>query len=199
MIARIPGFRKTIQEGGPRCSFGIGCWSCLRKMPSFRQFWRNRHIRQNTILRIDANPHVPSILRVQQRPAFWHTTCSGICGRQVLACCANPGCNRRFRNLQEGKLFLMEVTAAESSLSARQSDSGRVLRNLKHYWLCDDCSSILTLSFDQERGVLPVPLARHVGKKPALSVHSEGVAGNSRAKIEAAGHDGKPGRARRSL
>jgi len=108
--------------------------------------------------------------------------------RVMLNHCANPGCARRFRKLEEGKLFLVEVDVAEAALSAREAGPGRLFRHLEHYWLCDGCASVLTLSFEQERGVVAVPLARPLGKMPAASVGASEVAGvPSRVSTQAAG------------
>jgi hypothetical protein len=92
----------------------------------------------------------------------------------MLNRCANPGCARRFRKLEDGKLFLVEVDVAET---VRGTGTGRLFRHLEHYWLCDSCASILTLSFEHERGVVAVPLARPLGKIPAASVRSCEAAG----------------------
>jgi hypothetical protein len=88
----------------------------------------------------------------------------------MLNRCANPGCARRFRKLEDGKLFLVEVDIAEAAAGA-----GRFGRHLEHYWLCDQCASVLTLSIQQERGVVAVPLAHSMKKKPATSVRSGGI------------------------
>jgi len=101
----------------------------------------------------------------------------------MLNKCANPGCARRFRKLEDGKLFLVEVDVAEASLSARGAGSGRLFRHLEHYWLCDSCASVLTLSFEPERGIAAVPLARSLRKMPAAAVGSSEVAGTPPAGI----------------
>jgi hypothetical protein len=95
----------------------------------------------------------------------------------MLNRCANPGCDRRFRRLEDGKLFLVEVDVAEAVLSARGAGTGRFFRHLEHYWLCDPCASVLTLSFEQERGVVAVPLAQPMKRMPAASVRSGEVPG----------------------
>ena len=51
-----------------------------------------------------------------------------------------------------------------------------MFRNLEHYWLCDSCASVLTLSFEHERGVVAVPLTRPAEEKPAASERSGGAA-----------------------
>jgi hypothetical protein len=95
----------------------------------------------------------------------------------MLDHCANPGCVRRFRKLEEGKLFLVEVDVAEAAFSARVAVTGKLGRHIEHYWLCDSCAPVLTLSFEQERGVVAVPLMRPLGRMPAASVRTTGVAG----------------------
>lgn len=97
----------------------------------------------------------------------------------MLNKCANPGCARRFRKLEDGKLFLVEVDVAEASLSGRGAGAGRLFRHLEHYWLCDPCASVLTLSFEPERGVVAIPLTPPLRKMPPASVHSSEVAGTS--------------------
>ena len=98
----------------------------------------------------------------------------------MLDHCANPGCARRFRKLEDGKLFLVEVDVdvGEAALPTRAAGAGRFFRHLERYWLCDPCASFLTLTFEQKRGVVAVPLARPLGKMPAGSVRSSGFAGN---------------------
>jgi len=108
---------------------------------------------------------------------MWVERLSATHKRAMLDHCANPGCSRRFRKLEDGKLFLVEVAVAEASLTARGAGAGRLDRHLEHYWLCDPCASVLTLSFEQERGVVAVPLTRPLGKMPAASVRSSEVAG----------------------
>jgi len=95
----------------------------------------------------------------------------------MLNKCANPGCVRPFRKLEDGKLFLVEIEASTASGSARAGAEGGAFRQLEHYWLCDPCASVLTLSFEPERGVVAVPLARQAGKRPAASVRRTEVAG----------------------
>jgi hypothetical protein len=68
----------------------------------------------------------------------------------MLQKCANPACAAPFRSLREGKLFLAENHAAELG--------DRKLRR-EHFWLCVACSAQFTLRFDEQRGMVTVPLA----------------------------------------
>jgi hypothetical protein len=78
----------------------------------------------------------------------------------MLHKCANPACAVRFRHLGRGKLFqiesgYLEAPALAPSVSGRRV---RALRRVERYWLCDECASALTLTFDRSRGVVTVPL-----------------------------------------
>jgi len=95
----------------------------------------------------------------------------------MLNKCANPGCKVRFRKLDDGKLFLVETGLAEASPAARWTGEGRPFRHLEHFWLCDSCATVLTLTFERERGVVAVPLARPAGSKPVTSAGSGEVVG----------------------
>ena len=79
----------------------------------------------------------------------------------MLYKCANPACTRPFRRLDEGKLFQVETEyfPASESRQALPTRRGRMLRHhVERYWLCDDCASTLTLTFEQGRGISTSPL-----------------------------------------
>ena len=75
----------------------------------------------------------------------------------MLHKCANPDCPSIFRRLSQGKLFVVETdnSTAASEPATRKTRSER---RVERYWLCDCCSSLLTLSFERGRGVVAVPL-----------------------------------------
>lgn len=81
----------------------------------------------------------------------------------MLYKCANEACSAPFRRLREGKLFQVETEYfAQPGGSPRRS---RPWRRVEHYWLCDSCSTYITLTFDRERGVITVPLPDGLGKR----------------------------------
>jgi hypothetical protein len=89
----------------------------------------------------------------------------------MLHKCANPACPSLFRSLNLGKLFLLETDNCETMTSGTTFRGGRErsLRRMERYWLCDGCSSVLTLAFERGKGMVTVPLpARH---RPVPSVH----------------------------
>jgi len=97
--------------------------------------------------------------------------------RAMLNKCANPGCVRPFRKLEDGKLFLVEVETSAGPAVRGAGGNGKLPRHFEYYWLCEQCALVLTLSFERERGVVAVPLARPMGKMPAASVGLSVAAG----------------------
>jgi len=107
-------------------------------------------------------------------PMAWRRSSMLFCGisrahwpqTAVLAHCANPACTRRFRKMEDGKLFLLD-SAVEVSASQKRRKSTSFKR-LEHYWLCSACASVLTLSVDRQLGVIAVPLTEYsLQKLPA--------------------------------
>ncbi len=95
----------------------------------------------------------------------------------MLSKCANPACSTPFRRLREGKLFVVE-TEYFAMADRRETTSARKpkpARRAEHYWLCDECSSFITLTFDRERGMITVPLPGGVGKKTVTLMSSQGI------------------------
>jgi hypothetical protein len=87
----------------------------------------------------------------------------------VLHKCANPDCSSVFRRLSQGKLFLVETdSTAMLCGTASVSRRERPARRFERYWLCDCCSSFLTLTFEHGRGMVTVPL-------PAGNTHVPGA------------------------
>jgi hypothetical protein len=68
--------------------------------------------------------------------------------------CANPACATAFHALGGGKFFRFDVEAAgDASGKERIAPPGAGDR-ARHYWLCEQCSSVLRLSYDADRGVV---------------------------------------------
>ncbi|HTR66007.1 MAG TPA: hypothetical protein VMH85_09545 [Terriglobales bacterium] len=78
----------------------------------------------------------------------------------MLHKCANPNCASPFRRLDEGKLFQVEIEPSSYAVLARGVSlrKTRTSRQVERFWLCDKCSSLLTLTFVRGRGVVAVPL-----------------------------------------
>jgi hypothetical protein len=82
----------------------------------------------------------------------------------VLDKCANPDCPNAFRQLSQGKLFVVETGPV--IISNTRLWNRRTSRRVEHYWLCDDCASVMTLSYEKGRGIKAVPLPKVTQKLP---------------------------------
>ncbi len=76
----------------------------------------------------------------------------------VTSQCANPACAVPLRILRDGRLFQFEVKPKISAENWATSASAKISRKISHFWLCGQCSSRLTLGFDQLKGVVVKPL-----------------------------------------
>jgi hypothetical protein len=76
--------------------------------------------------------------------------------------CSNPACPTAFHWLGGGKFFRFRPN--DSSVIGQQG--------VQHYWLCEYCSHVFTLVYEQERGVVlklrwtELPFARAEGESP---------------------------------
>ena len=86
----------------------------------------------------------------------------------MLHKCANPGCIRPFRRLTEGKLFLIEINAACSPEQAGTRRDVQAPHRIEHFWPCEECAAVLTLSFEKGRGMVTVPLPESMRKRPGV-------------------------------
>jgi len=89
-------------------------------------------------------------------------------GGYLLHKCANPICSVTFRDIHVGKLFLVETSAI--GVASKFRHRSRTIH--QHYWLCDQCSRGLTLMFEKERGVIPVPLSKLTAASEFANQHS---------------------------
>jgi hypothetical protein len=69
--------------------------------------------------------------------------------------CANPACSVPLTVLRDGRLFQFEVRPQTSE--EEPTASAKPARNVTHFWLCGECSSKLTLVFDQLQAVVVKP------------------------------------------
>jgi hypothetical protein len=76
--------------------------------------------------------------------------------------CANPACPTAFHWLEGGKFFRFRPDDASSPAPD----------GVQHYWLCEHCSHVLTLVYDEESGVVlellwpELPVANAAAKGP---------------------------------
>lgn len=75
----------------------------------------------------------------------------------MLSKCANPSCSASFRYFHQGKLFRME-TESPAHESDEATTAGRIARRTEFFWLCDKCSSEVTLEYDAKGSVKVRPV-----------------------------------------
>ena len=84
----------------------------------------------------------------------------------MLSKCSNPTRSTPFRYLHEGRLFLLEW---DSKFSASTSSRG------EYFWLCERCSSVMTLHPGENEAVVAVPIPEPIRSVPEgvalISVH----------------------------
>ena len=68
--------------------------------------------------------------------------------------CANPDCAVPLRFLSDGRLYQFAVRPQEPQEPIASSTPSR---SVSHFWLCGECSSKLTLVFDQLKAVVVKP------------------------------------------
>ncbi|HXM61943.1 MAG TPA: hypothetical protein VN950_13890 [Terriglobales bacterium] len=74
-------------------------------------------------------------------------------GAVMVAKCSNPSCSARFRRLKEGKLFRLETDPLLKPTSVKVKE---------YFWLCRDCSLIMTLRLGEDAKVSQVLLPKLV-------------------------------------
>jgi len=83
----------------------------------------------------------------------------------MLSKCANPGCPASFLYLHQGKLFRFD-TAGESTAGQRPEKS---VHHVEFFWLCDECSGKLTLSYSKGVGLTTVSLSETQSRAASAS------------------------------
>ena len=89
--------------------------------------------------------------------------------------CANPACPTPFHWLGGGKFFRFRPGEVAEGTDRFAQDAPKNLHAVKHFWLCERCSHIFTLTHDPQHGIvlrlqwLDLPLAE---ARKELSVKS---------------------------
>jgi hypothetical protein len=80
----------------------------------------------------------------------------------MLSKCANPDCSEHFLYFRRGKLFRWDGQATNLASSQFGEDPAvrKPPRRVEFFWLCEDCASRMTLTFDKGSGIAVKPIAR---------------------------------------
>jgi hypothetical protein len=68
--------------------------------------------------------------------------------------CANPACPTAFHWTGGGKLFRFRPDPVSSKGNNSTVDSPGGVHGVRHYWLCEPCSHVFTLAYEEGFGVL---------------------------------------------
>src|SRR5579864_4438403 len=68
--------------------------------------------------------------------------------------CANPACAASFRWLAGGKFFRFRPGPVAATAAHKETASPLGIAGVEHFWLCDRCSHVFTLAFDEGQGVI---------------------------------------------
>lgn len=68
--------------------------------------------------------------------------------------CANPACPTDFHWTGGGKFFRFRPDPVSATGSNPTVDSPGGIHGVRHYWLCERCSHVFTLGYEQEYGVV---------------------------------------------
>jgi hypothetical protein len=68
--------------------------------------------------------------------------------------CANPSCVTAFHWTRGGKFFRFRAGSANSPSEHGEGDPQLEGHEVKHYWLCEHCSHVFTLVYDENQGVV---------------------------------------------
>jgi hypothetical protein len=89
----------------------------------------------------------------------------------MVSKCANPECSAPFLYFRQGKLFRLETEGRHDRRRqlGDEQGAGRCLRRIEFYWLCEDCSATMTLSFDKNTGMSVRPQVPAISEGPAAA------------------------------
>ena len=84
----------------------------------------------------------------------------------MVSKCANPACSAPFLYFHRGRLFRIETEGRQDRRRnlGNENGTGKCLRRIEFFWLCESCAEKMTLAFDKANGVSvrPHALARSV-------------------------------------
>jgi hypothetical protein len=88
--------------------------------------------------------------------------------------CANPACRAVFQWRAGGRFFRFRPQDANKDTSTPSQTSASERRKARHYWLCERCSQIFTLVFDETHGVVLKLRSAEVEKEPLTHSQATG-------------------------
>jgi hypothetical protein len=73
----------------------------------------------------------------------------------MVSKCANPECSATFLYFHTGRLFRIETSSGQERRRAmgEEESSGKPLRRVEFYWLCESCAPRMTLAYEHDTGI----------------------------------------------
>lgn len=68
--------------------------------------------------------------------------------------CANPACPTPFHWLGGGRFLRFRANSSNACANQPKDQTVSNLHSVKHYWLCERCSHVFTLVYDESAGVV---------------------------------------------
>jgi hypothetical protein len=68
--------------------------------------------------------------------------------------CANPACPTAFPWTGGGKFFRFRPDPVSANQNNPTADSPAGIHGVRHYWLCERCTHVYTLVYEEEYGVM---------------------------------------------
>jgi len=68
--------------------------------------------------------------------------------------CANPACPTAFHWTGGGKFFRFRPDPTSANQNDSKADAPKGIHGVRHYWLCERCSQMFTLVYDEQCGVV---------------------------------------------
>jgi hypothetical protein len=94
----------------------------------------------------------------------------------MVAQCANPACDREFRELSKGRLFALPPTRHVSPATWGDRTWGDKKLSDYCYWLCPECAVTHTITRDESEVVVSKRNTTLLGSSPSLPPRSVGGA-----------------------
>ncbi len=107
-----------------------------------------------TIQRLEEERAVAQQAHSKQPPARGGTVKGTPLYQKQHPKCANPACPTGFHWTDGGKFFRFRPDPVPASGSDSTVDSSGGIHGVRHYWLCERCSHVFTLVYEEEYGVV---------------------------------------------
>jgi hypothetical protein len=122
---------------------------------------------RETIARLEAERETRGAEIKAFQPQLTGVMCGIALHQNVHPKCANPACPTGFHWLIGGKFFRFSEPQCQDCRNRAEIESKTNHHCVKHFWLCEKCSNIFTLAYDDGKGVMLKPQWKELPLKEA--------------------------------